>query len=172
VAGTPNPLLLAAELLAPTPHPHRSDPVAWVTNTTGECLWSKQQQIARSIERYRKIAVPACHGPGKSFLTRIVAWWIDTHPPGEALAITTAPTASQLKQVFWRELRTAHRKAGLKDRINLNNEWYFGDELVAIGRKPSDHNEHGFQGMCAKYLLIVVDEACGVAGTIWKGSRR
>jgi hypothetical protein len=37
-----------------------------------------------------------------------------------------------------------------------------GNELVAFGRKPADHDQAAFQGIHALNPLIVIDEACGV----------
>lgn len=168
VRPRPNPLLLAAELLDPTPSPYVDDYAGWVRDVCGEHLWSKQVEIARSVQRHRKTAVRACHGPGKSFTAaRIAAAFIANHPPGQATVVTTAPTWHQVKNILWKELRRTHRKAGLPGRINLNCEWIVNDEIVAFGRKPADHDEHGFQGIHARYLLVIVDEACGVVGQIW-----
>lgn len=163
-----HPLLALAERLSPTPNPYRDNLAGWVQEVCDDHLWSKQIEIANSVQRYRKTAVPACHGPGKSFsASRIAAAFLATHPPGQATVVTTAPTWHQVKNILWKELRRAHKKAGLPGRINLNCEWIMDDEIVAFGRKPADHDEHGFQGIHARYLLVIVDEACGVVGQIW-----
>jgi len=41
------------------------------------------------------------------------------------------------------------------------------EELIAMGRKPADYNEQAFQGLHARYILIVIDEACGVPEVLW-----
>jgi hypothetical protein len=41
------------------------------------------------------------------------------------------------------------------------------EELIAMGRKPADYNEQAFQGLHARYILIVIDEACGVPESLW-----
>lgn len=144
------------------------DPVLWVRSRTGEFLWSKQREIMEAVALYRKVAVKACHGPGKSWTAaRVVAHWEDVHPPGSAFAVTTAPTWQQVKTILWREIRQAHRKGNLPGRVTLNAEWIMGDEPVATGRKPADHDETGFQGIHARYLLAVLDEACGVPKQLW-----
>lgn len=55
---------------------------------------------------------------------------------------------------------------GDQSRITLDAHWYTkiagDDELIGIGRKPQDYNQHMFQGIHAKYVLVLVDEACGV----------
>jgi hypothetical protein len=102
----------------------------------------------------------------------LVAWWLDTHPVGSAFAVTTAPTTTQVEAILWREIATAHRKGDLPGRTTLDAKWYIGDrgaeQLVAYGRKPQDKVSpeeamQAFQGIHAKYVLIIIDEACGIA---------
>lgn len=148
----------------PDEDPHRTDPVGWVTERLGEHLWSRQREIAESVRDNRYTAVPSCHDSGKSFLaSRLAAWWITVHPPGEAFVVTTAPTTAQVNAILWREIRKAHVKGRLAGRLTLDANWYLpGEQLVAYGRKPQDYDPAGFQGIHARYILIVIDEACGV----------
>lgn len=153
----------------PPPHPHLNDPAGWVAATTGEHLWSKQVEVAAALAVHRKVAVKAGHGVGKSwFAGRAVGWWLDVHPPGSAFAVTTAPTDPQVKAILWKEIRRAHRKGQLAGRVTESAEWKddLGD-LIGMGRKPSDHNEDAFQGLHARYLLAVLDEACGIPQQLW-----
>lgn len=96
----------------------------------------------------------------------ITAWWIDTHPPGTAFVVTTAPTGPQVKALLWREINRLHSSAQLPGRVNLT-EWYVGNELVALGRKPSEYNASAFQGIHAMYVLVILDEACGIPKVLW-----
>ncbi len=150
----------------------RRDPVKWCNEKLGEFLWTKQEEIALSVANNRKTAVPSCFASGKSFLaSRLVCWWIDIHPPGEAFVVTTATTASQVKAILWRELSRAHSKGKLLGRLNQSEWWYpmpdGREEIVAYGRKPADYDQAAFQGIHQKYVLVIVDEAAGVpAGLI------
>jgi hypothetical protein len=54
---------------------------------------------------------------------------------------------------------SAHKKADLPGRITLDAKWYIGNELVAYGRKPADHDPAVFQGIHARYVLVIIDEA-------------
>jgi hypothetical protein len=119
------------------------------------------------VRDHRKVAVPSCHEAGKSWLaSRIVAWWLSVHKPGEAFAVTTAPTTPQVEAVLWREINRAHRKGALSGRTNLT-EWYINAELVAYGRKPADTDPAAFQGIHARHTLVILDEACGIPEAIW-----
>jgi hypothetical protein len=61
----------------------------------------------------------------------------------------------------------AHRKAGLAGRITLDAKWYIGNELVAYGCKPADYDPAAFQGIHARYILVIIDEAGGVPKSIF-----
>lgn len=143
------------------------DPVGWVRQRLGQTVWSKQAEILQSVRDHRRTAVRSGHGVGKSWTAALVAcWWLDTHPPGEAFVVSTAPTFSQVRAILWRYIRKHHRAAGLPGRVN-QTEWLIDDELVGYGRKPADHDESGFQGIHARWVLVVIDEACGVPEQLW-----
>lgn len=148
------------------------DPVRWIRQALKEEIWSKQSEVMESLRVHRKTSVRACHGVGKSFIaSRAVLWWISTHDLDQVLVITTAPTAAQVTGIIWQEIQQAHRKAGLPGNITGGSvpQWKFDKQILAEGRSPSNTNEHNFQGRHKEYLLIVVDEACGIAPLIWDG---
>lgn len=143
------------------------DPVAWVAERLGEHLWTKQAEIARSVAAHRRTAVQSCHGAGKSYTAaRIAAWWLDTHAPGDAFVVSTAPTYSQVRAILWREIHRAHVKGHPPGHVN-QSEWWIGGEIVGFGRKPSDYDPDAFQGIHARAVLVLIDEACGVPKSLW-----
>lgn len=157
-----------AEQYDPTPDPYINDPVGWIEEKGGY-MWSKQRDVAASLVANRYTAVHSCHGTGKSFdASALACWWLDVHPQGEAFVVTTAPTWQQVHAILWREMRKLHNKASLNGRMTLDARWYMSekgggpDELVAYGRKPSDYDQAAFQGIHARYVLVIIDEACGV----------
>lgn len=165
-----DPWLAAADLLDPPEiglDPYVEDPVGWVNDRLGEHVWSKQAEIMESVRDNRRTAVPSCHSAGKSFIAaRIAAHWIETHPPGESFVVTSAPTGPQVKAILWKEIGRAHAHGGLVGRTN-QTEWWLKppqskEELVAYGRKPADYDEAAFQGIHARYVLVILDEACGM----------
>lgn len=161
-----SPWTVAADRLDP-PIDWRRDPAGWVRTRLNEHPWSKQVQIMESVRDHRHTAVHSCHDTGKSYTAaRLASWWIDSHAPGEAFVVTTAPTGAQVKAILWREINRAHRKGGLIGRCN-QVEWWIGNEMVAFGRKPADYSPQAFQGIHQRYILIIIDEACGVTKTIW-----
>jgi hypothetical protein len=151
---------------------YASDPVRWATERGKVHLWSKQREIVESIRDHRRTAVHACHSVGKSFVASVAAcWWIDSHPPGEAFVLSSAPTAAQVRSVLWRSINRVHAAAELPGRCNQVEMFLpMGDgrdELVAIGRKPSEHSEAAFQGIHARYVLVILDEGSGVPQPLW-----
>lgn len=148
----------------------RREPAFWIENCLGEFVWSKQKEIAQSVAKNRRTAVQSCHQIGKSFLAaRLVAWWLETHKPGDAFVVTTAPTAAQVKAVLWREINRAHNKGKLRGRTN-QTEWWINNEMVAFGRKPSDYDPASFQGIHARHVLVIIDEAGGVHESIYNAA--
>lgn len=142
------------------------DPVGFITDGMGEVLWSKQKEIAQALIDNQRVAVPACHGPGKSHLSaRIVAWWVSSHPVGTALAITIAPTHRQVRNILWPHIRRAQVQAGLEGEV-LTQTWKRNGDTVAYGFSPADHDEASVQGIHMPNLLIIVDEAGGIGAKI------
>ncbi len=148
---------------------YQGDPAGFINHVLGEHLWSKQRLICEAVVKHRKVAVPACHGLGKSFCaSRLVAWWITSSPIGDAFAVTTAPTEKQVKSILWREINRAYKKGGLPGKVN-QTEWFIDNELVAYGRKPADTDMTGFQGIHARKVLVLFDEACGIPKALFDG---
>lgn len=153
----------------------RPDPVDWVGDRLGGEMWSRQRDIARSVAANPRTAVQSAHSTGKSWLAaRLVAWWLDCHPVGSAFALTSAPTQTQVNAILWQELRRAHVDGGLQGRLTSGSvpRWMIGDEIVALGRKTQDLADPEeaaaqLQGIHARHLLIVLDEAAGLAEWIW-----
>jgi hypothetical protein len=156
------------------PNPYATNPVGWTGDKLGEHMWSRQREICESVVHNRHTAVQSAHGTGKSYTaSRLVAWWLDSHPIGSAFAVTTAPTQPQVNAILWREIRRAHNKGDLSGRVTLDCHWYMGDdELVAFGRKPADYQDEdkaraAFQGIHGLYVLFILDEACGIPTWLW-----
>lgn len=165
-----SPFTIAADRLTGQ-NEYITDPVGWIEDRLDEHLWSKQVAICNSVATHRYTAVPSCYGTGKSFsAARLVAWWIDAHPVGQAVAVTTAPTHHQVRAILWKEIRRAHKGGKLRGRTN-QTEWLIGEELVSFGRKPADYDPAAFQGIHAPYVLVVFDEAAGIPTTLWDASK-
>ena len=83
---------------------YRTNPVQFCIDILGIHPWSKQQEILKAVKNHRRIAVRSCNGAGKTFTAALtVLWWMFCYD--DAIAITTAPTARQVKELLWREIR-------------------------------------------------------------------
>lgn len=146
----------------------RSEPAAFIRDWMGVDLWDKQIEIAEAVRDHRRVAVKSCHSSGKSFLSaRLVLWFLHAFPG--SVVITTAPTANQVENILWRELRAAFSASKrpllgrpLTTRVEIAPDWY------ALGFKADDAAPDRFQGFHAEYILIVVDEAAGVVGRVYE----
>jgi len=159
-----DPFDLAARDFEPRPD-YDQDPALWGREKLGEWYWSKQQEILKSLAANRYTAVQSCHDAGKSFIAaRAAVKWLDQHEPGEAFVVSTAPTSAQVSAILWREIQKAHKKGAFQGTITTAGypQWKIGGELVGYGRKPADYSQSAFQGIHARYVLVIVDEACGV----------
>jgi hypothetical protein len=146
----------------------RGDPVAWSKERAGVHLWSRQAEIARSVAANKRTAVQSAHGVGKSFLAAtLAAWWVDTHPADQTMVVTTAPSLDQVHAILWEEIRGLHDRASLPGVVQRTDRWLVGERLVGMGRKPPDYNESAFQGIHRKYVLVILDEACGIPAWLW-----
>ena len=161
---------LATELAATE---RLKDPVVWAKEKAGIELWSKQQEIVRSVQEHKQTAVRSAHGTGKSLLAAVLAcWWIDTHPVGTAYVISTAPSRQQVHSVLWEEMRNIHTKAKLQGEIQVSDKWNIQipgqkQKEVGIGRRPADHQPHSFQGIHRDAVLFILDEAGGIPKWLW-----
>ena len=147
----------------------QDDPALWCKERLGEHIWSKQREILVSVRDNRQTLVKSCHAIGKSFISaRIAAWWLDVWPIGTAFVVTSAPSGPQVKAILWREIGRAFMKGRLNGRVN-QTEWYMKipsgkEEIVAFGRKPDSFEPTAFQGIHARRVLVIFDEANGIIG--------
>lgn len=152
------------------------NPTGWLIHNTNSRFWSKQKEIANAVVRHPRVSVRSAHDTGKSFTAaQMTAWWLSVHPIGSAFVVTTAPTAPQVEVILWREIGKVKRQANLPGRITSGNipKWKTSaEEIIAYGRKPADLKNateaaQAFQGIHARYILVIMDEACGIPEWLW-----
>ena len=149
-----------------------TDPIAWAHDVLGKTLWSKQEEIAKSVVENSHTAVVSCNGAGKSALAGILgSWWVAVHDPYEVALICSAPTYPQIARVLFRELKDNHKIAAergfsLPGHINQSEEWKLDDSygtLIGFGRRPADTDiVSAFQGIHRRFVFVVLDEAGGI----------
>jgi hypothetical protein len=176
----PGTVSAALSKLYPPENRYLWDPVTWAREKVSLYMWSKQVEILESVKTNRFTAVKSCHGPGKSFTAATAgAWWLDpeTHTLGDAFLITTAPSWPQVEAILWKEIRRRHYQGKLAGRITRECQWLMGEkgtqrlheseEIIGMGRKPQDYDENTFQGIHARFLMAILDEANGIPEALW-----
>lgn len=79
----------------------------------------------------------------------------------------TAPTFNQIENILWKEIASLYHIAKVPiGGVLLNTELKFNEEWFAIGISTNDVNS--FQGFHSPYLLVIIEEALGVAPEIWE----
>jgi phage terminase large subunit len=127
--------------------------------------------VSRDNHMHRSAVMPTpLRKTATSAAARVVLAYLETHP--HSIVITTAPTSRQVRHILWRNIRTAAanvkndgvlRGRVLTERYEIAEDWY------AIGFKGSDNNSDAMQGYHASEILVVVDEAAGVAESVLEG---
>src|SRR5882672_8153224 len=140
------------------------DPCQFVPILLGHPLWSKQVEILQSVARFPRTAVKACHASGKTFTAAaVVLWWITRHQ--KAVAVTTAPTWTQVERVLWGEIRNLVYGAKIEYPKPAATSLELGPGRYAMGLSTNEGVR--FQGFHGK-VLIVLDEAPGILPEIYE----
>jgi hypothetical protein len=141
-----------------------SDIRAWVIENASR-PFHEQTQL--------RIAIRSGHGTGKTALIAgIIHWWETVRHNG--ITVCTAPKASQLEDVLWREFTKMHEAALppfnshfeiLANEIRHKEAPKVQKALARTARKESPEALQGFHD---PNLLVVADEASGVPEVIFE----
>ena len=161
---------------------YAQDMTKWAWEKLGVKFHEKQEEVGESLVKNRNTAVAAGHGTGKSFQAALAAcWWVDTHPINQTYVATTAPTFDQITDIIFREVKNIHAicqarvekgllrpEEALIGRVGEDNTWKIerGGKLYTVmkGRKPPDNKvSDAFQGIHARFVLAIGDEATGLS---------
>lgn len=152
------------------PGQYAGDPARYCREVLGVTLWSRQLECVEAIHRppYRVLA-RSSHSVGKTFMAAcLVNYWFDTYKPG--CVITTAPTARDVRDLLWSEVRLLRQRAGLGGfRGESAPELYDGPDHYAKGFTAA--RGESFQGRHPERMLLLFDEATGIDATFWATAR-
>ena len=151
------------------------DPIGFIRVILDEHPWSIQERIALSVRDNINTAFPSCFCSGKDWIAaRLAVWWVATG----GIVVATSNSFPQLRDIFWRELRKAHKRGLLPGQPSVGTDlrWEVtgvdaDSDSFAIGRKPDDTDPEGFQGYHGRRILVIVDEANGVSEDLWTSSK-
>lgn len=151
---------------------YANEPVAFSRDVLGIEAWTLQAALLAAVAQHDRVACRSGHRVGKSITAAIAAlWWVLTRPL--ARVVLTAPTARQVREVLWREVRHLHRAAKMPLGGELN-ETPDGGLRFADGREvfgiATDQPER-LAGLAGANMLFVVDESSGVSEAIFEALR-
>ncbi len=149
----------------------QDDPLGFAETVLGETTWSLQRKLYSWSGRFNLVAVPSAFETGKTRAAgALVLWHGSVWPVRTARAVTTATRFRQVYRQLWPEIRMLHSRARLPGKVD-QAQWKVptgdGDlHDVAYGFTAPAHEESAVQGIHAPKLLIVIDEAGGIARPI------
>ena len=155
----------------------QNNPKLFIEKVLGcDSMEAYQVNICNVVAKRDRVAIPACHSVGKTFLmARIVLWFTYCFP--NSIVITTAPTNRQVEKLLWGEIGVAVESAPYNlgghltsKELKIAKKWYamgFSPQKTAGGDEDGEQKGSTFQGWHADYVLIVFDEAVGVPPDIW-----
>ena len=132
-----------------------------------------QQEILNSIKDNKYSGIKSGHGIGKSTITGIIIlWWMSTRP--DCRVIVTANTGTQLRTRTWASVAQVLGKT-------LNKSWfeYTATKLAFIGAEDtwftfcntwSENRYESYQGIHAKSVLMIFDEASSIPVGLFEGA--
>lgn len=155
------------EELADVLEVYYDNPVAFLEDMLDMSCDDWQGEVAADVAQHAKVAVKSGQGVGKTALEAgLVIWFLTCRPYSKVIA--TAPTMQQLYDVLWAEIskwldssRVKNLLTWTKTKVYMNgdSERWFATAKTAT--KPEN-----MQGFHEDHMLIVVDEASGVADPI------
>lgn len=154
------------------------DPPWWIRDVLGVTLQPHQVDLIEDYNREkqdpngkRQIAWASCNSAAKTHTLSALCLH-HVYNEFDSKVLNTAPTATQLDQVLWAEMRSMIAKARLPlggnllpraPQLHIAPEWYMIGLNAAI--------PEAFQGRKSRKLLIVVDEASGCKDPMFEAMR-
>lgn len=171
---------------------YQQEPGGFITNCLDvkrEHFWPKMREVAQSVRDFQLTIVHACHSVSKTYLAgRLAVWFKSCFVP--STVVTTAPSDNLVKNQLWKEIHTAYSGAkiplggkmttlkwelqpskGIFQSLSPEQkaDW---EKNFAIGfsTSPDTITEHAtkIQGFHNKWVLVILDEGCGIYPQIWK----
>ena len=145
-------------------------PVEFVEDIIGATPDQDQAGILRSVAANPMTTVRSGHGVGKSAVEAwTIIWFLATRPFPKIPC--TAPTQHQLFDILWAEVSKwmrsnsalANELVWTKEKVYMKG---YPEEWFAVARTASKPD--ALQGFHAEDLLFIIDEASGVADSIFE----
>lgn len=150
----------------------RAAPTLFVREALDADPSAQQVQALEAFARSgARVTIASGHGTGKSALMAwLVLWGLTCYD--DVKIPTTAPTAHQLNDVLWTEVRkwAARLPALWRDEIEITSDQvkYRGCSGFAAARTGRKENPEALQGFHAEHLFFLIDEASGVDDVVFQ----
>ena len=160
----------------------RRDWVNYFTDCLGcpdEYIWPKMREVISALQTHRRVAVKAGNAVSKTFTAAGIAnCFSDIYGP-DCSVITTAPTSKHLEDVLWGEIKNQRSKAKVKwdcdvTAIDIKRRGYAKWVFTGLTVRPDTITQQAaaLQGYHNEWVLLIFDEASGVAPQIWAAAER
>jgi phage terminase large subunit len=151
-------------------------PFEFVCEVLGATPDPWQRSALMALQRgHRRLSIRSGHGVGKTvLLSWILLWHTCTRFPQKA--VVTAPSAPQLYDALWAELRSWIGKMPAawqslldptSDRISLRAR---PEDSFISARTSRSEQPEALQGVHSTYVLLIVDEAPGVPEAVFEAA--
>jgi phage terminase large subunit len=153
-------------------------PAAWdEEKKEGVLPW--QWEASKELVSRKRLSIRSGHRVGKSaFMSWSILWFMSCFFPTKVGC--TAPTATQMSDVLWAELSLWHRRLCQRaPELGEQFEWTREEfrikeapkQSFAVARTARAEKPEALQGLHAKHVMIVVDEASGVPEAVFEAGR-
>ena len=175
-APSPDQLATSRNAFALLLSRYARDPVAFVGEILGAVPDAWQRDVLAALARGQtRVSIRSGHGVGKStLLAWAMIWFLLTRFPVKI--VVTAPSAPQLFDALWAELRAWLQKlpeAWLvlldvqSDHVALKMR---PDEAFISARTSRAENPDSLQGVHSRHVMLIVDEAAGVPEQVFEAA--
>lgn len=170
----------------------QQDPIGFykdVLSMRPEYIWDKMVEVAEGVRDHQMVCCRAGHFVSKTYgAGRLVPWFKTCYQP--STVVTTAPSDNLVRNQLWREVHAAYVGSKIKlggkmttlmwdvkpspevlKRLDpQQREMWEKNFAIGFSTSPDSAAEHAtkMQGWHNQWVLIIIDEACGIAPQIWK----
>jgi phage terminase large subunit len=157
-----------------------ADPVAFCTDVLRVKPLPWQEDFMRAVAAgkrgvgLQRFAIKSAVGVGKTFAVAALVIWNTACFP-DAKTACTAPTSNQLRGVLWPEIAKLLRGIPSEFQTWFPLEWQT-ERLVcrdnfAMARTADEYNPEALQGIHARNVMLVADEASAVPDSIFMAAQ-
>lgn len=148
---------------------YHDDPVGFFRDVLGIELWSRQAEIANALLCSEQVAAKTGHKIGKSLLASGLAYWWACTRPG-SLVIITAPSAEQVKDIIWKEMRLLHKR--IRETVGgvMPLDPMTGLHMAngSIVKGLATNTPERVAGRSGQSVFVIIDEASGYPDVLYE----